>query len=130
MTLEVYTPRAGMPAPIRPGTAGIDQKGNLTLHQADLERAGIGDRAVVLIDAAAMLLALRRPAADEADLVVAVGTPGAKHGKPGQRRQVWIRGPLETMRLEPDQVAGRLVVRHEDNMLVIALNEELPKGAR
>lgn len=130
MTLEAYAPRAGMPAPIRPGTAGIDRKGNLTLHQTDLERAGIGDRAVVLIDAAAMRLALRRPAADEAGRVVAVGTPGAKHGKPSPRRQVWIRGPLEAMRLEPDQVAGRLVVRHETNMVVIALNEELPKDVR
>ncbi len=93
---------------LKPGSASLGANGNVTMLAADLEEAGITDKAAVLADAGNLRIALRAPRDGEAAGAATVSALTTGKGKKSPtRRRVNMARALRAIGVEARTVAGR-----------------------
>lgn len=114
MPFELFIPR-NRPDMLKSGECSLDMAGNLRIPASDLHRAGIRDRAAVLVDKTTNRIAVRAPADSDPFLAV----------KPNKAKTVScikVRGALTAIGLaEPGQYKGRRPLMQKDNLLIVQL---------
>jgi len=122
MSFALYQRKTFTVDPIPPGHFSIGKGGTLRCHSADLRKARITDKAVVLLDASTSRIALRAPCEEEADIAIAVSSVGKGPGKKSDRRQLNLAGAIRQLKLDPSDTSGRGEFQLKENLLIMNLD--------